>query len=158
MHCASCGFDNAEGAKFCEECGVPFVRLCPSCGQQMRPTAKFCSECGTALKAIGKPVPAKRRKGANTTGQSHRPTARSTTASPHATAPEAERRQLTVMFVDLVDSTALSTQLDPEELRGVVQAYQAACADVIGGFAGHIAQYLGDGLLVYFGYPGRPRG
>ena len=153
MHCASCGFDNAEGAKFCEECGAPFVRLCPSCGQQMRPTAKFCSECGTALKAIGKPVPAKRRKGANTTGQSHRPTARSTTASPHATAPEAERRQLTVMFVDLVDSTALSTQLDPEELRSVVQAYQAACAGVIGGFEGHIAQYLGDGLLVYFGYP-----
>src|SRR5262249_54390523 len=54
---------------------------------------------------------------------------------------------------DLVDSTLLSTQLDPEDLREVVRAYQAACAEVIQRFEGHIAQYLGDGLLVYFGYP-----
>src|SRR5499427_7928903 len=67
--------------------------------------------------------------------------------------PEAERRQLTVLFCDLVDSTALATQLDPEELRAVVRAYQAACTKVIVRFEGHIAQYLGDGLLVYFGYP-----
>jgi class 3 adenylate cyclase/predicted ATPase len=70
---------------------------------------------------------------------------------PHA--PEAERRQLTVLFCDLVDSTALATQLDPEELREVVRAYQETCAKVIARFEGHIAQYLGDGLLVYFGYP-----
>src|SRR5262245_41424790 len=67
--------------------------------------------------------------------------------------PEAERRQLTVMFCDLVDSTRLSSQLDPEEYREVVRAYQAACTDVIQRFDGHIAQLLGDGLLVYFGYP-----
>src|SRR5215472_8564492 len=67
--------------------------------------------------------------------------------------PDAERRQLTVLFCDLVDSTALATQLDPEELRAVVRAYQATCARVIARFEGHIAQYLGDGLLVYFGYP-----
>src|SRR6516165_3987038 len=67
--------------------------------------------------------------------------------------PDAERRQLTVMFCDLVDSTALSGQLDPEDLREVVRAYQATCAEVIQRFDGHIAQYLGDGLLVYFGYP-----
>jgi class 3 adenylate cyclase/predicted ATPase len=67
--------------------------------------------------------------------------------------PDAERRQLTVLFCDLVDSTALATQLDPEELRAVVRAYQDTCAKVIGRFEGHIAQYLGDGLLVYFGYP-----
>src|SRR5262249_7491529 len=67
--------------------------------------------------------------------------------------PEAERRQLTVLFCDLVDSTALAGQLDPEDLRELVRAYQAACAEVIRYFEGHIAQYLGDGLLVYFGYP-----
>ena len=67
--------------------------------------------------------------------------------------PEAERRQLTVLFCDLVDSTVLASQLDPEELREVVRAYQEACAKVIARFEGHIAQYLGDGLLVYFGYP-----
>jgi hypothetical protein len=67
--------------------------------------------------------------------------------------PEAERRQLTVLFCDLVGSTALSAQLDPEDLREVVRAYQDTCAKVIARFEGHIAQYLGDGLLVYFGYP-----
>ena len=67
--------------------------------------------------------------------------------------PEAERRQLTVLFCDLVDSTALASALDPEDLREVVQAYQEVCAKVIARFEGHIAQYLGDGLLVYFGYP-----
>ena len=67
--------------------------------------------------------------------------------------PDAERRQLTVMFCDLVDSTALSGQLDPEDLREVVRAYQATCTEVIRHFDGSIAQYLGDGLLVYFGYP-----
>jgi len=68
-------------------------------------------------------------------------------------APEAERRQLTVMFCDLVGSTQLSGQLDPEDLRAVVRAYQEAAAEVIQRYEGHIAQYLGDGLLVYFGYP-----
>jgi class 3 adenylate cyclase/predicted ATPase len=66
---------------------------------------------------------------------------------------DAERRQLTVLFCDLVDSTPLASRLDPEDLREVVRAYQAACAKVIARFEGHIAQYLGDGLLVYFGYP-----
>ena len=67
--------------------------------------------------------------------------------------PEAERRQLTVMFIDIVESTSLSSQLDPEDLREVVRAYQQVCAAVITQFDGHIAQLLGDGLLVYFGYP-----
>jgi class 3 adenylate cyclase len=67
--------------------------------------------------------------------------------------PEAERRQLTVLFCDLADSTRLARQLDPEDLREVIRAYQAACVTVIQRFAGHVAQYLGDGLLVYFGYP-----
>src|SRR5574341_2135341 len=72
---------------------------------------------------------------------------------PERPTPAAERRQLTVVFCDLVGSTALAGQLDPEELREVVRAYQEACAKVIARFEGHIAQYLGDGLLVYFGYP-----
>jgi class 3 adenylate cyclase len=72
---------------------------------------------------------------------------------PEPQLPEAERRQLTVLFCDLVDSTVLASQLDPEELREVVRAYQETCAKVIARFEGHIAQYLGDGLLIYFGYP-----
>jgi predicted ATPase/class 3 adenylate cyclase len=73
--------------------------------------------------------------------------------APIRPAPEAERRQLTVVFCDLVGSTQLSGQLDPEDWRAVVRAYQEATAGVIQSYAGHIAQYLGDGLLVYFGYP-----
>jgi class 3 adenylate cyclase/predicted ATPase len=67
--------------------------------------------------------------------------------------PEAERRQLTVMFCDLVESTQLSGRLDPEDYRDVVRAYQRVCSEIIQRFDGHIAQLLGDGLLVYFGYP-----
>jgi class 3 adenylate cyclase len=63
-------------------------------------------------------------------------------------APEAERRQLTVLFCDLADSTALSGRLDPEDFRDVIRAYQTTCADVIERFEGTVAQYLGDGLLV----------
>jgi class 3 adenylate cyclase len=66
---------------------------------------------------------------------------------------EGERRQLTVMFCDLVGSTALSKQFDPEELRDLIRAYQQACVAVITQFDGRIAKYLGDGLLAYFGYP-----
>src|SRR5713101_3658581 len=67
-------------------------------------------------------------------------------AAPHS--PDAERRQLTVMFIDLVESTKLASQLDPEDLRNIVRAYQKVCSEVIQRFDGHIAQLLGDGLLV----------
>ena len=72
---------------------------------------------------------------------------------PMRNVPKAERRQLTVMFCDLVGSTDLSSQLDPEDLREVVRAYQETAAEVIQRYEGHIAQYLGDGLLIYFGFP-----
>src|SRR5690348_2632689 len=100
MRCGSCDFENAEGARFCEDCGAPFVRLCPRCGQQMRPTAKFCPECGTPLRAPGKPIPAKRRKSAKPAGQAPRSMTRLATARPPTVAQEAERHQLTVMFID----------------------------------------------------------
>jgi class 3 adenylate cyclase len=71
--------------------------------------------------------------------------------TPHT--PDAERRQLTVLFCDLVDSTKLAQQLDPEDYRAVVRAYQEAAVAAMQPFDGYVAQYLGDGLLVYFGYP-----
>lgn len=67
--------------------------------------------------------------------------------------PEAERRQLTVMFADLVGSTELASRLDPEEMREIITAYQSACTDVVERFEGHVALYLGDGVLAFFGYP-----
>ena len=66
---------------------------------------------------------------------------------------EPERRQLTVMFCDLVEFTALSSRLDPEDMREVLLLYQSACANVISTYDGYVARFLGDGILAYFGYP-----
>jgi class 3 adenylate cyclase len=75
-------------------------------------------------------------------------------ASSDASAPvEAERRQLTVMFCDLVGSTALSTRMDPEDLRKLISAYQKCVTETVQGYGGFVAKYMGDGVLVYFGYP-----
>src|SRR5215510_3472549 len=137
MLCLKCQHENREGARFCEACGSKLESFCPACGHQLRPEAAFCDQCGTSLTAQP-PV-------------SHTPDSRPQTLDLRL--PSAERRQLTVMFCDLVGSTALSQQLDPEELREVMRAYQETCAAVIARFEGHLAKYLGDGLLVYFGYP-----
>jgi class 3 adenylate cyclase/predicted ATPase len=66
---------------------------------------------------------------------------------------QAERRQITVMFCDLVDSTKLASRLDPEDLRSIMQAYQRACKAIVERYEGHVARYLGDGILAYFGWP-----
>jgi len=71
-------------------------------------------------------------------------------AAPHS---EAERRQLSVMFCDLVGSTPLSARLDPEDLREIIGAYHRCVADTVARFGGFVAKYMGDGVLVYFGYP-----
>jgi class 3 adenylate cyclase/tetratricopeptide (TPR) repeat protein len=76
-----------------------------------------------------------------------------TTPKHETTAASAERRQLTVMFCDLVGSTALSTRLDPEDLREIISAYHRRCAEVIVKHGGFVARYMGDGVLAYFGYP-----
>ena len=77
----------------------------------------------------------------------------STAAATQPATAAVERRQLTVMFCDLADSTALSSRLDPEDMRDVIRAYQTACADVIARHDGFVAKFMGDGLLAYFGYP-----
>jgi class 3 adenylate cyclase len=75
--------------------------------------------------------------------------------SPPSAHPEdrAERRQVTVMFSDLVGSTALSARMDPEDLREVISAYQKCVAETVQHFGGFVAKYMGDGVLIYFGYP-----
>jgi class 3 adenylate cyclase len=72
---------------------------------------------------------------------------------PPTSGAEAERRQLTVIFVDLVGSTELSASLDPEDMREVIRAYQDTCAGIITRFEGFVAKFMGDGVLAYFGYP-----
>jgi hypothetical protein len=118
MTCTGCGADNREGRRFCAKCGAPLALGCPSCGFANEPGAEFCGGCGQRLTPTGQP-----REPASAVGASPR---------------EAERRQLTVMFCDLVGSTSLAGRLDPEELREHIRAYQAASADVIARFEGHV--------------------
>ncbi len=108
--------------------------ICANCGFENPEKFKFCGECGSPL------------------------VSRTNTLEPDRTDEQskevdAERRQLTVLFCDLVGSTLLAERLDPEELRGLLQQYQAVCATAVRRFEGRIARYFGDGLLIYFGYP-----
>src|SRR5215467_5940153 len=129
--------------KFCGECGHALQNLCAQCGFENPSRFKFCGACGTPL--TGQTLPP--------SPPQEKPAPQMAISAPEPRSPGAERRQLTVMFCDLVDSTKLSSQLDPEVYRDVVRAYQSACTEVIQRYDGHIAQLLGDGLLVYFGYP-----
>ena len=134
MRCSKCGGDNREGRKFCTSCGTPLVAACPKCGAPVQPDESFCGECGTAL------------------GDAARAAAAAGTAPATASA-GGERRHLTVLFCDLVGSTEIAAQLDPEEWREIVSDYHRAAAQAIERFGGYVAQYQGDGVMAYFGYP-----
>ena len=142
MQCAQCQHQNPTGARFCEQCGTPLPNLCGICGATVSPTANFCRACGA-------PWPDQSSAAESTSTASTSFTPFATPASPA----QAQRRQLSVLFCDLVGSTALAERLDPEELRDLMQDYQQACREVISRYEGHVAQYLGDGLMVYFGWP-----
>ena len=115
MTCAHCGHDGGN-AKFCPECGQSLARSCVQCRAPLAPDVKFCSECGARVSGDA-------------------------SSAPRNAEPEGgERRQLTVLFCDLVGSTELSGRLDPEELQDLVRAYQEATAAVVEKHGGHIAQ------------------
>ena len=146
MQCPQCALENRANRKFCAACGHALSIECAQCAFVNEPGDEYCGGCGQRLGASA--GQASRALGAaGDLGDVQRQAVMLHKSSP------AERRQLTVMFCDLVDSTALSTRLDPEEFRALVRAYQAACQAAVSRFDGYIAQYLGDGLLVYFGHP-----
>lgn len=151
MRCTNCGFENPIEIKFCGECGAALKNVCSNCGFENPPRFKFCGECATPL--IDQALAS---KSTDIDRQPYKQEDKGAQIIPIVSerkAPEAERRQLTVMFCDMVGSSTLSELLDPEELRDVMRNYQEVCSDVIRRHDGHIAKYLGDGLLVYFGYP-----
>jgi class 3 adenylate cyclase/predicted ATPase len=165
MQCDRCGFTNLDGVESCLKCAAPLATSCRACGFVNAAGAAVCAQCGAALAASagarGRRAGAGRLQRARGKKRAHGPRARTRqvgmrsqgTPALQPEAREGERRHLTVMFCDLVDSTALSARLDPEDLRRVIACYQAACAEIIERFEGHVARYLGDGILVYFGYP-----
>src|SRR5215831_18094540 len=133
MRCPSCMAENAGTRRFCGQCGAPLPWPCPACGFENEPATRFCGGCGKPMEEAAAPT--------------------APTATPVTRADSAERRQLTVMFCDLVGSTALGSRLDPEDLREVIGAYHKCVAETIGRFDGFVAKYMGDGVLAYFGYP-----
>jgi len=116
---------------------------CPSCNFENPDQFKFCGECGTRIVDV---IP-----------ETFSPEKKQDFASEGPNefhSEEAERRHITVMFCDLVGSTHLSEELDPEDFRQLLHVYQDTCVYAVNKYEGHLAQYLGDGVLVYFGYPG----
>jgi predicted ATPase/class 3 adenylate cyclase len=130
MRCSNCGSENSAGKKFCEDCGAPLENCCRRCGAEITVGKRFCRGCGAPLDAIG-PAKVEPREGVLT----------------------GERRHLTVLFCDLVGSTEIAAQLDPEEWRDMVVRYHRAAAEAITRYGGHVAKYLGDGVMAYFGWP-----
>jgi len=137
MRCSKCGTNNPSTNNFCAKCGHALARYCAKCKAENPPTSDFCGKCGASL---GEPAP-----------PAAAPPDLMRGASRHA--PAAERRQLTVLFCDLVGSTQLSQQLDAEEWREIIKQYQQATSGAVARFGGHVAKNLGDGLLIYFGWP-----
>jgi class 3 adenylate cyclase len=135
MDCLRCGATAPEGKRFCGDCGAPLPWRCAACGSANPIGSRFCGDCGAAADgaAAGSasiPAPAE---------------------PPPPSGPE--RRQLTVMFCDLIGSTALGARLDPEDLREVMAAYHHCITGEVIRAGGFVARYMGDGVLVYFGYP-----
>src|SRR5260370_4495864 len=106
MRCSKCGTDNAAGSRFCNQCATPVGKRCPKCAHENTSEAKFCAQCAAPL--VGSPVPAQAEAREEPTG---------------------ERRHLTVLFCDLVGSTEIAAQLDPEEWRDTLAGYQRAAGE-----------------------------
>jgi len=130
MHCTNCAAEVPKQRKFCGQCGAAVVRRCAACGAANPAPNKFCGDCGTKLH-VDSPalVPA---------APDSRPI---------------ERRQLTVLFCDLVGSTALSARLDPEDFSAIIAGYRRCITETVAGFDGFVARHHGDGAVIYFGYP-----
>jgi class 3 adenylate cyclase/tetratricopeptide (TPR) repeat protein len=131
--CPRCSAGVRSEDKFCGDCGAPLPWLCGACGSNNPADKRFCSHCGAAV------------------GTARAKPGDSLAAMPGL--PPADRRQLTVMFADLVGSTALGARLDAEDLREVIAAYHGCITGLVAKAGGFIAKYMGDGVLVYFGYP-----
>jgi len=140
MQCLTCRAELVAAARFCTECGAPVPATCVACGHTNHARAHYCAECGAQLE-----TDRQARDGV--------PRSRSTPPARVNQNDGAERRQLTVLFCDLVGSTALASRLDPEVLRDVLAGYRRCVTETIDRFRGFVARLVGDDALIYFGYP-----
>src|SRR5262249_8117257 len=152
MRCKKCGSENPTGKRFCGDCGEPLGYRCAQCGSENPPGKKFCGDCGAPLSvdSAARVSPSRTTiaepKAATETQLAAAPTQDSTTV-------DGERRHLTVLAGELVNSAEISVRLDPEEWREIAADYQSTAASTVTRFGGQGAKYLGDSLVVYFGYP-----
>lgn len=140
MRCPNCQTLNPPNAKFCLECGNRLV-VCPTCGTLNLPVAKFCIECGTVL---APETNSNGNKRAITVSTGNRGT---------LSAPEEERRVVTVMFADITGSTPLADRLDPEDMRAILVGYFNLMAEQIRRHGGTLEKYIGDAVMAIFGSP-----
>ena len=146
MKCVRCQSDNRTNAKFCEQCGVAFPRACPSCGRELSATAKFCADCGHPVAAT-ESVPDTRAP------QSYTPKHLAEKILNSRSALEGERKQVTVLFVDIVGSTSRSEHLDPEEVHALMGRAIELMVEEVHRYEGTVNQFLGDGVMALFGAP-----
>lgn len=151
MECHKCNADNREGRRFCRSCGAGLPVACGACGFSNDADDTFCGGCGQSMApAAAQRPPAPAQVPASSRASDHDQTQ---AAASSIDTTQGARRQLTVMFCDLVGSTALSERLDPEEMGALLTEYRKVCKKVIAQFGGFIGNFMGDGLLIYFGYP-----
>src|SRR5262245_36447645 len=151
MRCPSCDCQNSEAAKFCDACGTALPLHCPACGALNRTAAKFCSECGAALAQQAPP----RAAAAHATDKPQTADlafALGTAVEPQAV-PEGERKMVTALFVDIMDSTELGQNLDPEEARAIIDPALDLMIDAARRYDGYVVQSTGDGIFALFGAP-----
>jgi len=155
MKCPNCSFENGGDAKFCENCGQPFERVCPNCGKPVSANAKFCKNCGfnlagAAAQARATPV----TKSADLDAlRRTAPTNLSKKILAERERTEGERKLVTALFTDIVGSTSLAEQMDPEDWREIVSGAHQRVSEAVYRYEGTIAQLLGDGVLAFFGAP-----
>lgn len=149
MKCSRCQHENRSGAKFCEECAAPLARTCTSCGVELSPTAKFCPECAyPAAAPVASPTESR-----FATPAAYTPKHLAEKILTSRSALEGERKQVTVLFCDIVDSSELAERLDPEAMHEVMDRALRLMAEAVHRYEGTVNQFLGDGLMALFGAP-----
>ena len=154
IRCESCGSENRPGRRFCGGCGAALSTACPSCSFSNEPDERFCGGCGqrlTAAVADVKPAPLLTVTPAAPETYTPRHLANRILASREAL--EGERKQVTVLFADVVGSTELIRDLDPEEARALLEPAVRAMIESVHRFEGTVCRVMGDGIMALFGAP-----